>query len=403
MGNTIKILQINSCNFGSTGNIMLNISEKANEKGYVSYVAYANSRSNKLKEVKNSIVIGTRLERNIHLQLSYFTGYNGCFSIVGTRKLLKQMENTKPDIIHLHNLHNCYINLRLLFNYIKERDIPVIWTLHDCWAFTGQCPHYTIAKCDKWKSGCYDCPQYRQYPASRVDKTKEMYKHKKYWFTGVKNLTLVTPSEWLKNQVEKSYLSEYPVKVINTGIDLSIFKPSESNFRDSHNIHDKILLLGVANPWSTKKGLDVFIELSKILNDTYKIVLVGLTDEQIKFLPEKILGLPKTNNQKQLAELYTAADIFLNPTFEDTFPTTNLESMACGTPIITFNTGGGVEVINKYTGRIVEDNTMRGIQREIDLLMEEGKNTYLNERLENAKKYINLNKYEEYIDLYMSL
>lgn len=400
MGNTIRVLQINSCNFGSTGNIMLNISEKADEKGYVSYVAYANSRSNKLKEVKNSILIGTRLERNMHLQLSYFTGYNGCFSVFGTKKFLEQIDNAKPVIIHLHNLHNCYINLRLLFEYIKERDIQVVWTLHDCWAFTGQCPHYIIANCDKWKSGCYDCPQYRQYPASRVDKTKKMYKFKKDWFTGVKDLTLVTPSEWLKSQVEKSFLSEYPIQVINNGIDLSVFKPIQSDFREKYDLDDKIILLGVANSWSANKGLNVFIGLSKLLEKRYKIVLVGLSIKQIEKLPESILGIQNTKNQIELAKLYSTADYFLNPSLEETMGLVTIEALACGTPVVVSNSTAVPEVVTENCGVIVNGNS---IEEYYNVITNLEKDFLSSDCIEQAKKYDKEVKYEEYIKLYKQL
>ena len=259
---------------------MLNIAKTAQEVGCICYVAYANSRTNKRKIVDNSLLIGTVFERNLHLQLAYYTGFNGCFSIKGTRNFLRQVDVMKPDIIHLHNLHNCYINLKMLFDYIKRKNIPVVWTLHDCWAFTGQCVHFTMAGCNKWQTGCYNCPQYKRYPASKFDLTRIMYKYKKEWFTGVNNLTIVTPSRWLSNTVSNSFLGCYPVEVINNGIDLNIFKPTQSNFRERYNLQGKTILLGVASGWSKAKGLDIFINLSKKIGIKYKIVLVGLTLKQ---------------------------------------------------------------------------------------------------------------------------
>lgn len=397
------VLHVNSFLVGSTGNIMKSISTIAEDYEMGSYVAYPSSRTNNSIKLENSIKIGNILDRNIHLYRSYFSGYNGCYSVSSTNRFLEKIDEIGPDIIHLHNLHNCYINLKILFNYIKERDISIVWTLHDCWSFTGQCPHYTMVKCDKWKSGCFNCPSHKNYPAARVDRTKEMYTLKKLWFTGVEKLTIVTPSYWLKSQVEQSFLSEYPVKVINNGVDLSIFKPSESNFRQEYDLLDKTILLGVANPWSKKKGLDVFIELSSILNESYKIVLVGLTEEQKSNIPSNILSLPRTKSQSELAAVYSAADIFINPTYEDTFPTTNLEAMACGTPIITFNTGGSVEVINKYTGRIVVNNSIGELIKHIENLTLEGKEFYKIERVKEAKKYDQVIKFNEYIKLYNSI
>ncbi|MGI6686168.1 MAG: hypothetical protein ACOX47_11995, partial [Bacillota bacterium] len=181
-----NIIQINSVNYGSTGSIMLNISNKAREKGFNVYVAYAKSRTNMRKSLENSILIGSVLERNLHLRLAYYTGLNGCFSKLGTQRFLKQVDRIRPSLIQLHNLHNCFINLKMLFEYIKEKNIPVVWTLHDCWAFTGQCPHFTEIGCNKWKTGCSNCSQFYRYPASRVDRTREMYALKKEWFTGIK-------------------------------------------------------------------------------------------------------------------------------------------------------------------------------------------------------------------------
>src|SRR5690606_22650192 len=327
MSQQTKILHINSGNFGSTGNIMLNIGEKAEECGYISYFAYANSRTNKNKVIDKSILIGNVLERNLHLQLTYYTGRNGCFSIRGTRKFLEKVKEINPDIIHLHNLHNSYINLEGLFNFIKERKTSVVWTLHDCWAFTGQCPHFSMVQCEKWKTGCFECPQYKDYPASRVDRTKEMYSLKREWFTGVENLTIVTPSHWLAGKVKESFLNKYPVRVINNGIDIEVFKPRLGSFRNKYNLNEKKIILGVANPWSNRKGLNIFEGLANKLDENYKIVLVGLSREQIKNLPTNILGLPKTNEPKELAEIYTAADYFINPSIEETMGLVTVEAI----------------------------------------------------------------------------
>lgn len=395
-----KILAINSFNIGSTGTIMLGILNTAADNGFHTFPSYPSSRSNYKKKVDNEILISNRIERNLHLKLAYYTGNNGCFSRYGTKVYLKKIDQIKPDIIHLHNLHNCYINLKMLFEYIKIKNIPVVWTLHDCWAFTGQCPYYTMVKCDKWITGCHDCPQYKQYPASRIDRTKEMYELKKSWFTGVNNLTIVTPSEWLKNEVKKSFLKEYPVEVINNGIDLSIFKPTETVFRQKYNLADKIVLLGVANPWSERKGLNVFVELAKLLDDMYKIVLIGLSEKQIKELPKNVLGLPKTSNPTELAGIYSSADIFLNPTFEDNFPTTNIEALACGTPIVTYNTGGSVEVIEKYAGFVIKNNSINELIEIIKLISKNYKENFIHDRLLLAYKYMNTTNYEKYIKLY---
>lgn len=232
----MKLVEINSCNFGSTGNIMLGIAEIAREKGIDAYVCVPKSRDNSKKSVDGQIFIGNRFSRNLHIQLGQLTGYQGCFSVFSTWNFLRKLSRIKPDIIHLHNLHGNYINLPMLFRYIKKHDIPVVWTLHDCWSFTGQCPYFIMVKCGRWRTGCHDCTQYKKYPASKVDRTKQMWHLKKKWFTGVRKMTIVTPSKWLGNLVKESYLKEYPVKVINNGIDLDVFKPTPSDFREKYGI-----------------------------------------------------------------------------------------------------------------------------------------------------------------------
>jgi glycosyltransferase involved in cell wall biosynthesis len=391
------ILHVNSFLGGSTGNIMRGIASTAEEKGYKSFIAYPSSRTNNRFELKDSIRIGNILDRNIHLRKAYISGYNGCYSVSVTKRFIKQIVEIQPDIIHLHNLHNCYVNLEILFDFIKENNIPVVWTLHDCWPFTGQCPHYTTVKCDKWKTQCYNCPQYKQYPAAKVDRTEIMYKFKRNWFNGIKTMNLVTPSYWLKNEVQQSFLSDYPIKVINNGIDLSVFKPIRSNFREENNLIDKIILLGVANPWTNKKGLNIFIELSKLLDDKYKIVLVGLTSEQIRELPSNILGLVKTENQIELAKVYSAADYFVNPSLEETMGLVTVEALACGTPVIVSNSTAVPEVVNEKCGIVISENT---IESYFNIIKNLNKEFSVLNCVAQAKKYDKNIKNEEYVTLY---
>lgn len=395
----IKIIEINSCNFGSTGNIMLNIADIARKEGNTAYIAYPDSNSNRRKRVDSDICIGSRITRNIHLQLAKLTGFNGCFSILVTWRFLKKVNKIKPDIVHLHNLHNCYINLPLLFKYIKRHNIKTIWTLHDCWTFTGQCPHFAMAKCDKWKTGCHSCKQYKEYPQSNVDRTKTMYRLKKNWFTGVNDMMIVTPSQWLADLVKQSFLRDYMVKVINNGIDLSVFKPTESDFRQKYNLQDKYMVLGVASPWGKRKGLDVFSELAKRLDDRYRIVLVGLSKEQKESLPPNMIGLERTANQTELAEIYSAADVFANPTREDNFPTVNIEALACGAPVVTFNTGGSPEMLDKNCGSVTDCDDIDAFEKEIRRICED--KPYSRENcLKRAKQFDMNDKFEEYVRLY---
>lgn len=399
MGNRLKILHINSGNFGSTGSIMLNISEAADEKGHDSYVSFAKSRTSNKKVIKNGVSIGSIVERNVHLKLAYYTGLNGSFSIFSTKRFLRKIDIIKPDIIHLHNLHNCYINLKLLFDYIKKKRIQVVWTLHDCWAFTGQCTHFTLTNCEKWKNQCYECPQYKEYPASRIDMTRKMYSLKKEWFNGVENLTLVTPSQWLADKVKQSFLRGYPVKIINNGIDLNIFKPIKSDFRSKYNLSKKKIILGVANPWSKGKGLDIFVELAKKVDKSYKIVLVGLSSEQLKSIPSNILGLPKTNNTQELVGIYSSADYFVNPSIEETMGLVTVESIACGTPAIVSNFTAVPEMLNSESGIVIDKYDADTFYKAI-----KSNNKFKQENLLKwAENFELKRKYKDYILLYESI
>lgn len=396
----MKTVLINSCNFGSTGNIMLEIAETAENGGYTAAVCYPQSRDNSRKQKEKDFIIGTRFSRNIHLMLAEITGLNGCFSYFSTMKLLKKLDKLKPDIIHLHNLHNCYINLSLLFKYIKKHNIKTVWTLHDCWAFTGHCPHFDMIGCDKWKTGCYSCPQYKEYPKSLFDNSKIMYRLKRKWFSGVKNMTIVTPSEWLASLVKESYLKYYPVKVINNGIDLNVFKPTESDFRKKYALENKYIVLGVAFGWGRRKGLDVFVELARRLDkEKYKVVLVGTDDNVDKLLPENIISIHRTQNQTELAEIYTAADVFANPTREENYPTVNMESVACGTPVVTFNTGGSPEMLDETCGAAVAKDDNDAMYNEIIRICE-AKPYSLEACIKKAKGFDKNEKFGEYIRLY---
>lgn len=396
----MKTVLINSCNFGSTGNIMLEIAETAENGGYTAAVCYPQSRDNSRKQKEKDLIIGTRFSRNIHLQLAGITGLNGCFSYFSTLKLLKKLDKFKPDIIHLHNLHNCYINLSMLFKYIKKHNIKTVWTLHDCWSFTGHCPHFDMIGCEKWKTGCCNCPQYKYYPKSLFDNSKIMYRLKRKWFSGVKNMTIVTPSEWLAGLVKESYLKDYPVKVINNGIDLNVFKPTESDFIKKYALENKYIVLGVAFGWGRRKGLDVFIELAKRLDEEkYKIVLVGTDDNIDKLLPDNIISIHRTQNQTELAEIYTAADVFANPTREENYPTVNMEALACGTPVVTFNTGGSPEMLDETCGAAVAKDDNDAMYNEIIRICE--KKPYSMEAcIKKAKGFDKNEKFGEYIRLY---
>lgn len=399
----MRIASINSCNFGSTGNIMLQIAETAKRTGAETLVCYPRSRSNAKKQSHGDLLIGNRISRNVHLKLSQLTGLNGMFSVFSTLAFLRKVDKWQPDIIHLHNLHNCYINLPLLFRFLKRKHIAVVWTLHDCWAMTGKCPHFSMVKCERWKTGCFHCPQRKGYPEAMVDQSRLMWKLKKKWFTGVENMTIVTPSQWLANLVKQSYLKDYPVRVINNGIDLNVFKPIQSGFREKHCIPaDKPILLGVAFGWGKRKGVDVFLRLAENLGDAYQIVLVG-TDESIDVqLPKNIISIHRTQKPQELAEIYSAADVFVNPTREENFPTVNMEALACGTPVITFKTGGSPEIIDESCGVVVSCDDVVALEDTIRHALQEYPFSAENCR-ERANQFDMRYKFAEYVQLYQEI
>lgn len=344
----MKILMINSvCGIRSTGRICTDIADELSKQGHTVKIAYGRETVPE-KYQKYAVRIGSDLNVKVDALTTRIFDNAGFNSKNATKKFLEWVKEYDPDVIHLHNIHGYYINLPLLFEYLSKADKKVIWTLHDCWTFTGHCPHFTIAKCDRWKTGCHDCPQKKVYPTSMVfDRSELNWKQKRKIFTSVKDMTIVTPSKWLAGLVKQSYLKKYPVVVINNGIDTTVFKPTPSDFRKKYSLEGKKIILGVQSSWSESKGLNDFIELSKKLNENYAIVLVGLKEKQIRQMPEKIICISRTNSQTELAEIYTAADVLFNPTYEDNYPTVNLEAQACGTPVVTYNTGGSPESVPK--------------------------------------------------------
>lgn len=401
----MRIVQINGGAKGSTGKIMMGIAEIARAQGHEVMCASPITTTNRdAGEDCGYYRIGTFNGRRANVALARITGFNGCFAWLETYKLLKKIDEFKPDIIHLHNLHDSYINLPMLFSYIKKHNVPTVWTLHDCWAFTGQCPHFTMVKCDKWKVGCHNCPQYKEYPASLYDNTKKMWQLKKKWFTGVKNMTIVTPSKWLARLAQESYLKEYSIQVINNGIDLNVFKPTQSNFREQYGIPgDKYIVLGVSFAWGYRKGLDCFVEMAEKLSERYQIVLVGTDDEIDKNLPQSIISIHRTQNQRELAEIYSAADAFAMPTREENYPTVNMEAIACGTPVVTFDTGGSPEMLDDKTGIVVEANDIEATKKAIKDICEKKRCNDEEYIVAYSKKFNMQKRFAEYIELYANV
>lgn len=397
----MKVLQINTvCGRGSTGRIATDLLKCLKEKGYFGKIAYGIGPMLNA-ESSETIEIDTKLEYYVHNLFSRFTDKEGCYSIYATKRLIGQIEEYKPDIIHLHNIHGHYINYKILFNYLKKVKMPVVWTFHDCWSFTGHCSHFTIAKCEQWKNHCSYCSQLRCYPECYTKgNVKSNFTHKMQSFTGLDNLVIVTPSKWLAGLVKESFLKEYPVRVINNGIDLTKFQPKNGDqFRNKYNLKGKTVILGVASEWSERKGYSDFIKLSSEISENQKIVMVGVSDRQVEELPKSIIAIKKTNSVEELAEIYSAADVFLNFTYEDNFPTVNLEAMACGTPVITYKTGGSVEPITEETGIIIEQGDYMAALNSI----EQAKMLDRHIVASSAMQYSSKDKFNDYISLYKEL
>ena len=337
-----RILFINSVCNGSTGTICKNLYKAAVEEGHECCIAYGRGEAPKgFKTIK----IGNKLDIYLHVLKARLFDASGFGSKQATKELIKKIDEFKPDIIHLHNIHGYYVNIEILFKYLRAHpEIKKIWTLHDCWAFTGHCAYYTYAKCNKWQRCCNsNCPNKNEYPKAIFSKVEKNFNRKKEIFNNVENMILVTPSEWLKNEVEKSYLKSYQIEVINNGVDTKIFKYTKSNIKEKYSIKNKKVILGVASVWDKRKGLDIFIKLSKRLDNNYQIVLIGLNKKQQKKVSDNIIGITRTENVQELVKWYSAAEVLFNPTLEDNYPTVNLEAIACGTPVITFDTGGSPE------------------------------------------------------------
>lgn len=392
----MRIAQINAVSYGSTGRIMFRLADALKAEGH-SVLCTAGFTWHR-PERDDFFLTSGFAEKTVHMALSKATGRIGTFSVCATKKLLKRLDAFQPDLIHCHNLHGWFINLPMLFDYIRKNDIPVVWTLHDCWAFTGHCPHFQGIGCDRWKTGCHSCSLHRLYPGTWLDGSSAMYQNKKKWFADVKHLVIAAPSQWLAGCVGESFLSGYPVRVIPNGIDLKVFSPR----RESCNGEKPYTVLGVSYAWDHKKGLDVFLELNRRLGEAYQIALVG-TDEQTEGqIPSDIRTVRRTQSPQELAQLYSAADVFVNPTREDNFPTVNMEALACGTPVITFDTGGSPEIADESCGVVVAKNDVDALEREIRRICTQKPFTE-QQCTERAKQFEEEQCIRNYLELYRSM
>lgn len=369
----LKILMINIvCGVKSTGRICTDLADELTNQGHKVKIAYGRENVPE-KYQKYAVRIGNDLDIYTHAFKSRIFDSVGLSSKWYTEQFINWVIKYDPDVIHMHNLHGYYINIEVLFNYLRTCGKRIIWTLHDCWAFTGHCFYFDFVNCYRWETGCHDCPKKTDYPKSFVfDRSRQNYGLKKRLFNHIPNLTIVTPSEWLAELVKRSYLKDYPVTVIHNGIDTDVFKPTPSDLREKLGIGDKKVVLGIASVWEPRKGLPDLLELNRRLRtftesadseaQAYQMVLIGINDMQRKKMrvSDDIITIPRTDSQKELAQYYTMADVYVTPTYEENYPTANLEAIACGTLVITYDTGGSGESARMY-GAVVERGNLKAL------------------------------------------
>ena len=395
-----KIVQINTAlNCGSHGRIVEQISHVGAGRGYYTTIVHGARYVNKSQFA--DIQTTTKSQELLNGIKSLLFDAHGLGLKCATKSLITKLEEIKPDIVHLHNIHGYYLNYQILFDYLTKSNVPVVWTLHDCWSITGHCSQFENYNCDKWKTQCHDC-QYLMdwYPKAVIDRSRRNFELKKQSFTSVKNMTIVPVSHWLEDKVKQSFLSKYPIKVINNGVDTLSFRPTEGSGEIFSN--HKFTILGVASQWDNDKGVQEFIKLSQ--NPDYQVIMIGVNEKLSKQLPDAIVKVAKTNNQDELAEYYSLADVFVNPTYKDTFPTTNLEALACGTPVITYKTGGSPESITPETGIVVDKGDFEQLCTAIEVIRKNGKHYYSTNCRERAVNFYNKDeRFKDYIDLYENI
>lgn len=402
-----KLLQINPVlrTNTSTGRIMQEIGELAMANGWESYIAYSYGRDGMKPCQSNLLPIGNKWDVALHGVITRLFDAHGLVSQIATQKLVKQIEELKPDVIHIHNIHGYFLNYQILFNFLVQSDIPVIWTIHDCWLYTGHCYYYTFIGCNKWQTGCGHCPQQRKFPASwLIDRSRRNYIDKEKAFTSLPKglLTLVPVSEWMAGEMNRSFLSGCDIRVIHNGIDTDTFSPQDgSALLARYGLEGKHILLGVASIWSREKGLDDFLRLSTMLTPDECIVLVGVDEHTAKRLPANIIPIRRTENVRQLAQLYSVATAFVNPTWQDNYPTVNLESISCGTPVVTYRTGGSPESVTTQTGMVVSQGDVDALLRSVRQIEHLGKESFAGPCRQYALQHFRKeDRYKDYLRLY---
>ena len=378
------------CGIRSTGRICTDLATVLEAQGHEVKIAYGREYV-PAKFEKYAVRVGNDIDVKLHGVKARLLDASGFGSRSATETFIKWVKEFDPDIIHLHNIHGYYINVEILFKYLRTCGKKIIWTLHDCWAFTGHSAYCDAVGCESWKTICHNCPNKKEYPKSYIDRSRRNWLRKKALFSGIPNMIIVTPSKWLAGLVRDSFLSEYPVIVINNGIDTSQFYSIKSDFRKNNGLEDKFVMLGVATSWDEIKGYSDYLKLADMLGEEYKVVLVGLTKEQINKLPPNVLGIERTANVQELAEIYTEADLFLNLSYCENYPTVNIEAMSCGTPVLTYETGGSPEIVQEYNGYVIEQGNVEKVAETIRSLKESGVEKLCVEKRRLDSKYTTRN------------
>ncbi|MEG1300386.1 MAG: glycosyltransferase [Erysipelotrichaceae bacterium] len=396
----MKIAQINvTYGKASTGRTCKELSDFLTSKG-VNVVTFSASCGKKYKENK---IFESKISRLKHLMLSRITGLEGYYSFGATKKLVKELLNFNPDIVHLRILHGSYLNYGYLYKKIREMKIPVVWTMHDCWAYTGKCAYYSNLNCFKWKDAtCSKCPAKKQYPESLFfDFSNYMYKRKNELFNSISDLHIVTVSDWLKCEVEQSYLNQFDIRRIYNWIDLDVFQPRESN-KLKLKYPNRFIILGVASAWSSRKGIDKFIELSKYLADNYLIILIGKCN--VRLPNKRIVSVDNISSKNELSEYYSLANVFINFSEEETFGKVAAEAISCGTPVITNSNTANPEIIDNRCGIVLKNGNMEEVLEAIKKIESNKKLFYSNACVKRANKLFNKSiNCELYYSLYLDL
>lgn len=364
----VRILQVNSVfGRGSTGRVVESVASHLKSEGDDSFVAYG--RGDTINE-PGFLRIGGSLDVATHGLKSRFLDMHGLGSTRATKEFVSRVQSLAVDVIHLHNVHGYYVNYEVLFDYAKSARIPIVWTMHDCWPFTGHCAFFTYVQCDRWANHCHSCPQKKSYPRSiGIDNSIQNFDRKRAAFSGHSQLIVVTPSRWLANLAASSVLQGYETRVIRNDPDFGVFHPTPSDWRRRTGTDGKYVILGVANVWEDRKGLRYLQDLARTLREDEVLVVVGALQRGTT-LPDQVIHVAATHDARELAAIYATSDVFLNPTLEDNYPSTNLEALACGTPVVTFDTGGSAEALERGFGRVTTENTTRGLRQAIDELRE---------------------------------